>query len=79
MDTDMTSSTTVDLAGLPDPVVQSLKALVESLRAGARHTDPSPLRGRFADPALSIPKEDIDEVRREAWASFPRDFPDPGE
>ena len=42
-------------------------------------TERPPLRGRFADLKLSIPKEDIDEAQREAWANFPRDFPEPGE
>jgi len=61
------------LAGLPEPVVKSIKQLVESLREGMASqglsgTKPQPpaLRGRFADLRLSIPKEDIDKAQREA-------------
>jgi hypothetical protein len=37
-------------------------------------------RGMFAHHATTpITKEMIDEMRREAWANFPRDFPDPDE
>ena len=73
--------TSVDLSGLPEPVVRNIKQLVESLRvempresAGARR----PLRGRFADLNLSIPQEDLDAVRREVSSGFPREFPEPG-
>jgi hypothetical protein len=71
---------------LPKPVVKSIKQLVESLREGIASQDRSgatteapPLRGRFADLKLSIPQQHIDEARREAWESFPRDFPEPGQ
>ncbi len=87
MATDITNtptSTIVNLAGLPEPVVQSIKHLVEALREGQpkedqpKATQPRPsLIGRFADLQLSIPKEDIDEAQREAWANFPRAFPEP--
>ena len=67
------SSAILDLSGLPEPVVKSIKQLVESLREGIAsqgHSgatpQPSPLRGRFADLKLSIPTEDIDEAQREA-------------
>ena len=86
MATDITNppaSTIVNLAGLPEPVVQSIKQLVESLREELPKEDqpnatpPRPsLIGRFADLKHSFPKEDIDEAQREAWANFPRDFPD---
>jgi hypothetical protein len=82
--TDTSASSTVDLAGLPEPVMKSIKMLVESLREGMPSKDhpqqtpqPPPLRGRFADLALSIPKEDIDEAQQEAWKNFPREFPEP--
>ena len=75
----------VDLSGLPEPVVRSIKQLVESLREGIANRatsgpadQPLPLRGRFADLDLSIPKEDIDEAQREAWQDFPRAFPGAG-
>jgi len=76
-------SATLDLSGLPDPVVKSLKQLVESLRAtgpatnGAEPTTQRPpLLGRFAHLGVSIPEEDIDEAQRQAWSGFPREFPD---
>jgi hypothetical protein len=79
------ASSTVDLSGLPESVVQSIKRLVDSIRErlpaqGQTKAVPErpPLRGRFADLKLSIPQEDIDEARREAWAKFPRDLPEPG-
>jgi hypothetical protein len=80
------SSLLVDLSGLPGPVVKSIKQLVESLREGIAdksHSgapdDPPPLRGRFADLRLAIPKEDIDETQREAWHNFPGEFPERGQ
>jgi hypothetical protein len=79
---DAPAPTTIDLTGLPEPVVKGIKPLVESLRIGMTdQTHPGakphrpPLRGRFADLKLSIPKEDLDEARREAWENFPREFP----
>ncbi len=82
--TDAPSSTMVDLTGLPESVVKSIKQLVESLRGGMAREDHSreapqrpPLRGRFADLKLSIPDEVIDEARRETWENFPREFPEP--
>lgn len=70
-------SQTVDLTGLPEPVVRSIRQLVESLRHGmpaasAATSVPSrlPLKGRFADLELSIPNEHIDETQRETWEKF---------
>ncbi len=78
-------SALLDLSGLPEPVVKSIKQLVESLREGIAVQGQSgatslrpPLRGRFAELRLSIAKEDLDEARREAWQDFPREFPEPG-
>ena len=89
MNSDLTrspSSQLVDLSGLPAPVVKSIRQLVDSLREGIASEGQSkaaqrqlPLRGRFADLNLSIPKEQIDESQREAWQSFPREFPEPGQ
>jgi len=76
---------TIDLSGLPGPVVQSIKQLVDSLREEMPHEAPKatpqrpPLRGRFADLKLSIPKEDIDAAQSEAWGAFPREFPKPAQ
>lgn len=74
----------IDVSGLPEPVVQSIKQLVNSLREEMVSEPPPasakrpPLRGRFAHLNLSIPKEDIDAAQREAWSGFPREFPEPG-
>ncbi len=79
-------STVLDLSGLPQPVVKSIKQLVESLREGIASqgrsgamSQPASLRGRFADLRLSIPKGDLDEAQREAWQNFPRELPEPGQ
>lgn len=32
------------------------------------------LRGLFSDLGVSVSEEDIDEARREMWATFPRDI-----
>jgi len=84
--TPASGSTILDLTGLPEPVVKSIKQLVESLREGisseghsAAASQRPPLRGRFADLRLSIPKGDLDEAQREAWQNFPREFPEPGQ
>jgi hypothetical protein len=72
----------IDLTGLPDPVVQDIRRLVKTLRESLSsqksepHVECGPLRGRFANQTLSIPKEDIDEAQRAAWSGFPRDFPE---
>ena len=67
--------TTIDVTGLPEPVVQSIRELVDSL---LQHANPRPpLMGRFAYLGYSFPKEMIDEGQREMWANFPREFPEP--
>ena len=77
------ASPTIDLSGLPEQVAQSIRHLVDSIREKLPSGEPTPqrppLRGRFADLKLSIPAEHLDEARREAWANFPRDFPEPDE
>jgi hypothetical protein len=74
---------TLDLSGLPVQVVRSIQHLVDSIREKLPTAEPEPprppLRGRFADLKLSLPAEAIDEARREAWAAFPREFPEAGE
>ncbi len=79
----------VDLTGLPDPVVkQVLQIIHEARQKQAQGAAPSvpeavgaraPLLGRFAHLGLSFPKEDLDEAQRDAWSTFPRDFPDKGQ
>lgn len=87
MATDLTHSRTprtLDLTGLPEPVVEELMRIAREAREkqvgeaalpaeGAR----PPLRGRFAHLGYSFPKEELDAAQREMWASFPRDLPDP--
>lgn len=81
MATDMTP-TTIDLTGLPEPVVREVRRIVqEDRRKQAEEAEATgerpPLRGRFAHFGWSFPKEEIDEAQREMWANFPREFPDP--
>jgi hypothetical protein len=77
-------SVTIDVSGLPEPVVQSIQQLVDSLREEMPREESKagpqrqPLRGRFADLKLSLSKEDLDAAQREAWAKFPREFPEAG-
>ena len=55
---------------------QRVATYVESLAAAK---PPRPLknpRGMFAHRGIDIPPEVIDEARREAWANFPREFPE---
>lgn len=74
---------TVDVSGLPEPVVQDILRLVQTLRenmttrAAAATAAGRPLLGRFADLGLTIPKEQLDEAQREAWTGFPREMPEP--
>lgn len=72
---DAPASTLIDLAGLPEPVVQSIKQLVASIRGTATvTTEHPPLTGRLARPAPEYTPEMFKRDRREAWANFPRDF-----
>ena len=66
---------TVDLTGLPHPVIESIKQLVASIRNGSassvEHKPDQPLlRGRFSQDGASFTKEDFDEAQREMWANF---------
>jgi hypothetical protein len=86
MDTDPSTTPAtpyLDLSGLPVQVVRSIQQLVDSIREELPTEEPvpprPPLRGRFADLMLSVPAEAIDEARREAWAAFPREFPEANE
>jgi hypothetical protein len=83
---EFSESAVLDLAGLPEPLVKSIKQIVQLFRQGTEsqgHSgEPhqhSPLRGRFADLQLSFPTEILDEAQRETWAKFPRDFLEPGQ
>lgn len=84
MATDLThqpTPKTVDLTGLPEPVVHQVMQLVKEARRKQAEESPvpapgerPPLLGRFAHLGLSFPKEELDEAQREAWAGFPREF-----
>lgn len=83
----MATPTTIDVTGLPEPVIADLRRLVETLRGRpARPPEPTlppptrrPLIGCLEGQGLRIPTlEEIAEVRREMWANFPREFPNPG-
>jgi hypothetical protein len=74
-----TPETTLDVTGLPPAVIADLQRLVDTLRTApppSTTVRPS-LRGVFAIEGKDVPKEVIDEARRELWANFPRDFPTP--
>lgn len=81
MAADVTLSQTVDLTGLPEPVVRDIRQLVETLRgklAGPSAGPRKPLAGRLAHLNHRTPTlDEFEESRREAWANFPREFPDP--
>lgn len=80
----------VDLSGLPsDALVQVMKIIDEAERMKAKaagipvvepdETGRFPLAGRYQHlkAGASFTQEMFDEARREAWANFPREFPDP--
>lgn len=50
---------------------------VESLAAAKPRGPRKNPMGMFAHHGIDIPAEVIDEARREAWANFPREFPEP--
>ena len=80
---------TVDLSGLPEPVVEDIKRLLQTLRekmsAQPATNGPPPTRaaderkpliGRLPHLGLKTPSlDEFKEASREAWANFPRDFP----
>ena len=49
---------------------------VETLVASTPRRPRKIAMGMFADRGIDIPPEVIDEARREAWANFPREFPE---
>ena len=72
------ASTTVDLTGLPEAVVRQVTHLVEEARqkqsrAATPVGEPPPLLGRFARLGIRLPKDELDQDQREAWAGFPGD------
>jgi hypothetical protein len=53
-------------------VLQFVESLTNSKHGPAERKNP---RGLFAHRGVHITAEEIDEVRREAWGDFPREFP----
>jgi hypothetical protein len=76
---------TIDVSGLPEPVVRVVRELVETLRdnpsgpaVAATAAARKPLAGRLAHLNLKVPTlSEFQEARRESWANFPRDLPEP--
>ena len=72
-----TPSATVDLSGLPGPVVESIKHLVDSLRAvqpgaGQPEATSRSIIGLFADQGIPTPSLEVfQDARREMWANGP--------
>jgi hypothetical protein len=52
--------------------------LVETLAAATPRRALKDPEGMFAHHAVDMPLEMFQEARREMWANFPRDFPEPG-
>lgn len=78
------ASATVDLSGLPGPVAESIKQLVESVRAAqpsagrSEATTTQSIIGLFADQGIPTPSlKEFQQARHEMGANFPREFPDP--
>jgi hypothetical protein len=74
---------TLDVSGLPEPIIESIRQLVDSVRSrlGATGTaaamiERQSLRGCLAGQGLRIPTlQEVDDLRREMWSSFPRELP----
>ena len=77
---DAPASAVLDLTGLPEPFVRTLHQLVSDLRAMSSQPPPvagrPPLRGRYSRPAPEYTAEMMKRDRLEAWAAFPREFPE---
>lgn len=76
-------STTIDVTGLPEPVIRVVRELVATLR-GSLGSQPAgaasrkPLAGRLAHLNLKVPTlDEFQAARRESWANFPRELPEP--
>jgi hypothetical protein len=81
-----TSSSTLDLSGLPEPLVDDLRRLVGTLRSRVsvlptpQSTQRPAVVGLYA--CLGLPTPPLDEFanfRRAAWEDFPRLLPTEGE
>jgi hypothetical protein len=82
MATDLTHklpAETVDLTGLPEPVVQDIRKLVQTLReklSGEGRVSPvegrTPLRNGLTDPNSPGPREDNGTAQQEPYGSLPK-------
>lgn len=79
--THASTPTTLDLTGLPQPVVEQVTRLVREAREKQAAVATPPRRsviGMFAHLGVQTPSlDEFQEARREAWTNFPREFPDP--
>jgi len=60
------------------PARDQLKVIAQILPEAVQHVEPKPnrtrsLRGIWKHLNFDLSAEEIDEVRRDAWANFPRD------
>ena len=62
-----------ELQQLPPDEQQKVLKYAQSLRPPESRRDP---RGMFVYRGVHIAAEDIDAARQEAWAQFPREFPE---
>jgi hypothetical protein len=62
---------------LPPEDQEKVAQLVESLSAAQPKRPRKDPMGMFAHHAVDMPLEMFQEARREAWANFPREFPEP--
>jgi len=72
------STVLLKLRQLPPEDQEKVAQLVESLAAAMAKRPRKDPMGMFAHHAVDMPLEMFEEARREAWAGFPREFPEPG-
>lgn len=70
------SSILLNLRLLSPEDKKKVAELVETLAAATPRRPRKNPMGMFAHLGIDIPPEVIDEARREAWANFPREFPE---
>ncbi|MFO0850183.1 MAG: hypothetical protein U0871_16735 [Gemmataceae bacterium] len=69
---------TLDLTGLPEPVVREVVERVNQARREAHPPHGAGVVGLFAHLGVHTPTlDEFAGARYETWAAFPRAFPDP--
>ena len=63
------------LRGLPPESQKEVLEFVSRLKNLGRKSSRRSLAGLWADLHLSLTEDDIAEVRRDMWGSFPREMP----